>query len=204
MALLTGLLAYFNRRLLQITKSAADAAVQQGKTAQRLLEIVHQPVLRPVNWRAEFLARNTILVRCDIKNMRDVPTEVTKLYVRAWGDGPLPRLARYLHPFLDNGVVLFEGELLEDVRARVNLEDPERYMIIMEVMISYWNRAADREEKRVFAAGAQLTETGDFELAGEDRNGTERPPQPGRGDRDEDEATTGEEDELPGSILGLS
>ena len=197
MALLTGCLVYFNRRLFEVTKSAADAAVQQGKTAQRLLEIVHQPVLRSVNWRAEFLAKNTIMVRCDIKNMRDVPTEVTKLYVRAWGDGPLPRLARYRHPFLDNGVVLFEGELLEDVRARVHLEDPERCMIVMEVMISYWNRAADREETRVFAAGAQLAETGDFEF-------TERPPQPGRGDRNEDEATTGEEDELPGSILGLS
>ena len=196
LVVLNGLLVYFNGRLFEVAKSAADAALQQGKTAQRLLEIAHQPALRPVDWRAEFLARNTVLVRCDIKNMRDVPTEVTKLHVRAWGDGPLPRLESYDHPYLDNGVVLFEGELLEDVRARVHLEDPERCMIVMEVMITYWNRAASREEERVFSVGALLAGTGHFEF-------TERPPQPGRSDREGEEGTGGE-DELPGSILGLS
>ena len=169
LVVLNGFLVFFNSQLHQATKAAADAALQQAISVQRTLEIVHQPFLRPVNWRAKFLAQKTVQIRCDIGNMRDVPTALTKVYVRAWCEGPPPKFCRYNHPYLDTGVFLFGNERLEDIRARVQVDDPIQRMISVDVRIAYWNRAAGCEEERLFSVGAFLGDGGQWEF-------TERPP----------------------------
>ena len=101
--------------------------------------------------------------------MRDVPTALTKVRVRAWQGGAPPEFFRYHHPYLDDDVLLFGGEILEDIRTRVYIGEPTQRMIHVDVMVAHWNRAGGCEEERLFSVGALPKSGGQYEF-------TERPP----------------------------